>query len=179
MLIRNDVWNKMIRSASRFSSKVRCWSTLNTCSAACNNILRDNSVKNTKYCQTNNYFCCTLHDNHLNNVKAYYHSWNNNNNNNVSSIIIDDDHSSSFGQHEWIQIDSDIRDAIRNKQPVVALESTIIAHGMPYPQNIELFHQMKDILIQKGVTPALIGKLLCLYIYIHLHSLEFFFVEFS
>ncbi|MFK7743916.1 MAG: pseudouridine-5'-phosphate glycosidase [Roseobacter sp.] len=42
-------------------------------------------------------------------------------------------------------------------RPVVALESTIITHGMPYPQNLEVARQVEDDLRAMGVTPATIA----------------------
>ncbi len=42
-------------------------------------------------------------------------------------------------------------------RPIVALESTIITHGMPYPQNIEVARQVEDDLRVLGVTPATIA----------------------
>jgi pseudouridine-5'-phosphate glycosidase len=42
-----------------------------------------------------------------------------------------------------------VQDAIANGKPVVALESTIVAHGMPFPQNLELAMEVEDILRRK------------------------------
>ncbi|HIF35362.1 MAG TPA: pseudouridine-5'-phosphate glycosidase [Candidatus Thioglobus sp.] len=39
--------------------------------------------------------------------------------------------------NDYLDIHPDVEDAIKNKLPIVALESTIISHGMPYPNNIE------------------------------------------
>ena len=36
-----------------------------------------------------------------------------------------------------IRISKKVEEALKNKKPVVALESTIISHGMPYPKNVE------------------------------------------
>jgi pseudouridylate synthase len=47
-----------------------------------------------------------------------------------------------------------VRDAVAAKAPIVALESTIIAHGMPYPRNVETALQVEKILTDAGVTPA-------------------------
>ena len=38
---------------------------------------------------------------------------------------------------ELLQISAEVQDALKNKKPVVALESTIISHGMPFPQNAQ------------------------------------------
>ena len=37
----------------------------------------------------------------------------------------------------YLDIHPDVENAIKNKEPIVALESTIISHGMPYPKNVE------------------------------------------
>ncbi|EFG4139044.1 pseudouridine-5'-phosphate glycosidase, partial [Escherichia coli] len=38
---------------------------------------------------------------------------------------------------ELLQISPEVQEALKNKKPVVALESTIISHGMPFPQNAQ------------------------------------------
>ena len=47
--------------------------------------------------------------------------------------------------------------ALSNKQPVVALESTIISHGMPYPKNLETALKVEEIVRMHGATPATIA----------------------
>ncbi|KAI9363572.1 pseudouridine-5'-phosphate glycosidase [Pilaira anomala] len=56
-------------------------------------------------------------------------------------------------------ITPEIQAAIQNKGPVVALESTIISHGMPYPQNVETAKAVEDIIRQQGAIPATIAIL--------------------
>jgi pseudouridylate synthase len=56
-----------------------------------------------------------------------------------------------------LQIAPHIREALHQGRPVVALESTIVAHGMPYPQNYQLSLQLHALLRTKGVEPATIG----------------------
>jgi pseudouridine-5'-phosphate glycosidase/sugar/nucleoside kinase (ribokinase family) len=56
-----------------------------------------------------------------------------------------------------IQIDEAVQDALANNRPVVALESTIVAHGMPYPENLNLAKTVASILRSKGVEPATIA----------------------
>jgi pseudouridine-5'-phosphate glycosidase len=56
-----------------------------------------------------------------------------------------------------LQIQQTVHDAIQNKRPVVALESTIVVHGMPYPQNYELALEVQSIIESKGVVPATIA----------------------
>ena len=38
--------------------------------------------------------------------------------------------------NEYLEFSKEVQEAIKNELPIVALESTIISHGMPYPQNI-------------------------------------------
>ena len=56
-----------------------------------------------------------------------------------------------------ITINPKVEHALSKKQPVLALESTIIAHGMPYPQNIEFAQQAETLVRKHGVTPATIA----------------------
>ncbi len=58
-------------------------------------------------------------------------------------------------------------------RPIVALESTIITHGMPYPQNLEVARQVEDDLRGEGVTPATIAVMNgTLHIGLEPHQLE-------
>ena len=50
-----------------------------------------------------------------------------------------------------------VADALRSKQPVVALESTIITHGMPYPQNLETARAVETVVRAEQATPATIA----------------------
>ncbi|MEM1350852.1 MAG: pseudouridine-5'-phosphate glycosidase [Pseudomonadota bacterium] len=52
---------------------------------------------------------------------------------------------------------AEVSAAKASNRPVVALESTIITHGMPYPQNVEVAQQVEDDLRGLGVTPATIA----------------------
>jgi pseudouridine-5'-phosphate glycosidase len=56
-------------------------------------------------------------------------------------------------------IASRIREAIKNGIPVVALETAVLTHGLPYPQNIELACTVEKEITSKGATPATIGIL--------------------
>jgi pseudouridylate synthase len=47
--------------------------------------------------------------------------------------------------------------ALKAGKPVVALESTIIAHGMPFPQNLEMARQVESVITERGATPATIA----------------------
>ena len=54
-------------------------------------------------------------------------------------------------------ISPEVKIAILNRQPVVCLETTIISHGMPYPQNVETALEVERIIREKGAVPATIG----------------------
>ena len=56
-----------------------------------------------------------------------------------------------------MRIREDIVEAIKKGLPVVALESTIISHGMPYPDNVNCAYSVEDAIIEEGVIPATIG----------------------
>ena len=56
-----------------------------------------------------------------------------------------------------IKISKEVQEAIKNKVPVVALESTIISHGMPYPKNVETALNVEKIIRDNGCVPATIG----------------------
>jgi len=58
---------------------------------------------------------------------------------------------------KYLDINSNIKKALAEKRPVVALESTIISHGMPYPQNIETALKIEEIVKANGATPATIA----------------------
>ena len=59
--------------------------------------------------------------------------------------------------NHYLDIKEDVRDALENNLPVVALESTIISHGMPYPQNVEMAKKVEDIIRSEGAIPATIA----------------------
>jgi pseudouridine-5'-phosphate glycosidase len=59
--------------------------------------------------------------------------------------------------NELLQIHPEVQDAIRNNQPVVALESTIISHGMPWPKNVETALRVQDAVRKEGAIPATIA----------------------
>jgi pseudouridine-5'-phosphate glycosidase len=56
-----------------------------------------------------------------------------------------------------IKINNKVKNAIKNNTPVVALESTIISHGMPFPKNLEVAKKLEQIIEENGVTPATIA----------------------
>ncbi|POQ99116.1 pseudouridine-5-phosphate glycosidase [Alkalispirochaeta sphaeroplastigenens] len=57
----------------------------------------------------------------------------------------------------FLDIHPRVAEAFRQGEPVVALESTIISHGMPYPRNIEMARAVEDLVRQGGAVPATIG----------------------
>ena len=57
---------------------------------------------------------------------------------------------------QYLDILPEVAEAIKNNKPVVALESTIISHGMPYPQNVETARQVESIIREHGAVPATI-----------------------
>ena len=55
---------------------------------------------------------------------------------------------------DYLSITPEVAQAIAEKRPVVALESTILSHGMPYPENVEFAHNVEKIVREKGAVPA-------------------------
>ena len=58
---------------------------------------------------------------------------------------------------KWMDISEEIQDSIKRNGPVVALESTIISHGMPFPQNLETALEVESIIRKEGALPATIA----------------------
>ncbi len=56
-----------------------------------------------------------------------------------------------------IKISEKVLNALKNNIPVVALESTIISHGMPYPKNVKTALEVENVISSLGVVPATIG----------------------
>lgn len=56
-----------------------------------------------------------------------------------------------------VSINPEVQEALEQGKPVVALESTIISHGMPYPQNVEMANQTEQIIRDNGAVPATIA----------------------
>ncbi len=50
-----------------------------------------------------------------------------------------------------------VKEAVKAHRPILALESTIIAHGMPYPNNIEFAIKAESSCLEIGVTPATVA----------------------
>ena len=56
-----------------------------------------------------------------------------------------------------MKINPIVLEALKNNKPVVALESTIISHGMPYPKNVETALRVEQVIKDHGAIPATIG----------------------
>lgn len=60
---------------------------------------------------------------------------------------------------DMLVFSSEVKKALSENAPVVALESTIISHGMPYPQNLEVAREVETTVRNNGATPATIAIL--------------------
>ena len=58
---------------------------------------------------------------------------------------------------DYLEVSGEVAKAISENRPVVALESTIISHGMPYPQNVETALKVEEVIRECGATPATIA----------------------
>ena len=58
---------------------------------------------------------------------------------------------------KFVDIQEDVLDALDQKKPIVALESTIITHGMPFPENVEMARSVEDEIRARGAVPATIA----------------------
>ena len=66
--------------------------------------------------------------------------------------------------NKYLKLSPEVEEALRTGKPVVALESTIISHGMPYPQNVETAYACERVCRENGAVPAtcaIIGGKLC------------------
>lgn len=59
--------------------------------------------------------------------------------------------------NQYLDIAPEVLTAIDNNKPVVALESTIISHGMPYPKNVETAIRVEEAVRKEGAVPATIA----------------------
>ncbi len=57
----------------------------------------------------------------------------------------------------YLAVSDEVREALESGKPVVALESTIISHGMPYPRNVETALNVERIIREHGAVPATIA----------------------
>lgn len=58
---------------------------------------------------------------------------------------------------ELLQISPEVQEALNSKKPIVALESTIISHGMPFPQNAQTAIEVEETIRKYGAVPATIA----------------------
>ena len=59
--------------------------------------------------------------------------------------------------NKYLSISAEVQEALKAGKPVVALESTIISHGMPYPQNVETALRVEQTIRDNGAVPATIA----------------------
>ena len=62
-----------------------------------------------------------------------------------------------MNMNKYLDVNPEVAEALANGKPVVALESTIISHGMPYPQNVETALNVEKIIRENGAVPATIA----------------------
>jgi pseudouridine-5'-phosphate glycosidase len=60
---------------------------------------------------------------------------------------------------QWLQVSTEVQAALDDGRPVVALESTLISHGLPYPENLETAQMLEATVREQGGTPATIAVL--------------------
>ncbi len=58
---------------------------------------------------------------------------------------------------KYLVIKPEVKEALSSGKPVVALESTIIAHGMPYPENVQTAIDLENTIRKQGAVPATVG----------------------
>jgi pseudouridine-5'-phosphate glycosidase len=61
--------------------------------------------------------------------------------------------------NQYLNFTPEVMEAVASKKPVVALETTIISHGMPYPLNLKTAREVEYIIRKAGAVPATIGIL--------------------
>ena len=59
--------------------------------------------------------------------------------------------------NKYLDLSPEVAEALRTGKSVVALESTIISHGMPYPQNVETALKVEGTIRENGAVPATIA----------------------
>lgn len=61
--------------------------------------------------------------------------------------------------NQFLSFKPEVKEALEQGLPVVALESTIISHGMPYPENVKMAKKVEDIIRSEGAVPATIAMM--------------------
>ena len=59
--------------------------------------------------------------------------------------------------NSYLDLNEEVREALETGKPVVALESTIISHGMPYPKNVQTAVSVENVIRENGAVPATIA----------------------
>ena len=59
--------------------------------------------------------------------------------------------------NSYLDVNPEVAQAVKEGKPVVALESTIISHGMPYPKNVETALAVEEVIRKNGAVPATIA----------------------
>ena len=59
--------------------------------------------------------------------------------------------------YSFIELSKEVKLGLKNKEPIVALESTLISHGLPYPENIKVAKSSINAIKKNGSIPATIG----------------------
>ncbi len=59
--------------------------------------------------------------------------------------------------NKFVEYSDEVKEALKNNQPIVALESTIISHGMPYPDNLKTAKECENVIREVGAVPATIA----------------------
>ena len=62
-----------------------------------------------------------------------------------------------FSDSNLFELNTDVQDALTNKKPIVALESTLISHGLPEPDNLNTAIALEEIIKEQNVIPATIA----------------------
>ncbi len=57
----------------------------------------------------------------------------------------------------YLKLSDEVQAALRELRPIVALESTVIAHGLPYPENVQVAQAMEEAIRNEGAIPATVG----------------------
>ena len=61
----------------------------------------------------------------------------------------------------YLKLSDEVQTALQEQCPIVALESTVIAHGLPYPANVEIAYAMETAIRNEGAIPSsslLVGR---------------------
>ncbi len=61
--------------------------------------------------------------------------------------------------NDFLDLSPEVAEALGRGRPVVALESTIISHGMPYPRNVETALRVEETVREAGAVPATVAVL--------------------